>query len=169
MTENVLRVDTETSKPQKTKKKKWVIGCGIGCLVVLVLFILVVVLGVYGVRYGMKKIEEMSGEFEQQGFVKVMAQSIEVTDEVTEPTVYLGQMVKIVGDCSDDIAIIAQMAQIHGEVAGTLYFRGQILTIEPGAHLQGDLDLKCQVATIYGKVDGQITGQYGKLQDKRED
>jgi len=92
-----------------------------------------------------------------------------VTDEVTEPTVYLGQMVKIVGDCSDDIAIIAQMAQIHGEVAGTLYFRGQILTIEPGAHLQGDLDLKCQVATIYGKVDGQITGQYGKLQDKRED
>jgi hypothetical protein len=169
MNENVLRVDEETAKPQKSKKKKWVIGCGIGCLVVLVLFTLVVALGVYGVKYGLRKIDEMSGEFVKEGFVKVMGQSIEVTEDVTEPTVYVGQVIKIIGDCNDDIAIIGQMAQIHGKVAGTLYFRGQVITIEPGAHLQGGLDLKCQVATIYGKVDGQIQGAYAELQDRRGD
>ncbi len=172
MNNNVLQVDAGVSRPQKSKKKKWIIGCGIGCLVALVLFILVVALGVYGVKYGLKKLDEMSSEFEQQGFVKEtneFGQSIEVTGDVTERKLYVGQMVKIIGDCSDDIAIIAQMAHIHGKVDGTLYFRGQMLTIEPGAHLQGDLDLKCQVVTIYGKVDGQILGTYTDLQDKRED
>jgi len=169
MNDNVLRVDTDTAGPQKSKKKKWVIGCSIGCLVTLVLFIIVVALGVYGVKYGIKKIEEISGEFEQQGFSKVTAQSIEVNEEITEPTVYLGQTVKIIADCHTDIAIIAQIAQIHGQVAGTLYFRGQMLTIEPEAHLQGDLDLKCQMVTIYGKVDGQIQGAYSEMQDKRGD
>jgi hypothetical protein len=167
MNENVLRVDTESTGPQKSKKKKWVIGCSIGCLVALVLFILVVALGIYGVKYGIKMIEEISSEFEKQGFVKVTAQSIEVNEEITEPTVYLGQTVKIIADCHTDVAIIAQIAQIHGKVAGTLYFRGQLLTIEPEAHLQGVLDLKCQIVTIYGKVDGQIQGEYGEMQDKR--
>jgi hypothetical protein len=166
MNNNVLRVDADAPRPQKSKKKQWVFGCGIGCLVVLVLFILVIAMGV---KYGRKWINEMSEEFEKQGFVKVVSQSIEVNDDVTERTVYVGQIVKIIGNCNDDIAIIAQMAQIHGRVAGTLYFRGQLLTIEPGAHLQGDLDVKCQVVTIYGKVDGQILGSYGELQDKRED
>lgn len=169
MNENVLRVDTESAGPQKSKKKKWVIGCSIGCLVALVLFILVVALGVYGVKYGLKKIEEISSEFEKQGFVKVTAQNIEVNEEITKPTVYLGQTVKIIADSQTDIAIIAQIAQIHGQLAGTLYFRGQLLTIEPDAHLQGDLDLKCQVVTIYGKVDGQIKGTYTEMQNKRGD
>jgi hypothetical protein len=166
MDNNVLQVDAGVSRPQKSKTKKWVLGCGIGCLVVLVLFILVIAIGV---KYGKKLINEMSDEFEKQGFVKVVSQNIEVNEDVTERTVYVGQIVKIIGDCSDDIAIIAQMAQIHGKVTGTLYFRGQLLTIEPGGHLQGDLDVKCQVVTIYGKVDGQILGAYGELQDKQED
>ena len=170
MSDDVLRVDTEpAAQPQTSQKKKWLTGCGIGCLVMLVLFILVAALGVYGIRYGMKKINEMSSEFEQRGFVKVVGQSIEVTSDVNEPTLYLGQVVKIIGDCSDEVAIVAQMAQIHGKVAGTLYFRGQVITIEPGAHLQGDLDLICQAATIYGKVDGQIQGTYTELQNKRQD
>jgi cytoskeletal protein CcmA (bactofilin family) len=171
MGENVLHVDADPAvqPPQKSHKKKWLTGCGIGCLVMLVLFALVVALGVYGVRYGMKKVNEMTSEFEQRGFVKVTGQNIEVAGEVAEPTLYFGQMVKIIGNCRDEIAIIAQVAQIHGEVAGTLYFRGQTITIEPGAHLQGDLDLKCQAATIYGKVDGQVQGAYAELQDKRQE
>jgi hypothetical protein len=169
MNNNVLRVDADTSRPPKSKTKKWVVGCGIGCLVVLVLFILVIAMGV---KYGRKMVKQMSNEFEQQGFVREESEfgtSMEITEDVTERKVYVGQAVKIIGDCSDDIAIIAQMAQIHGNVAGTLYFRGQLITIEPGAHLQGDLDVICQIVTIYGKVDGQILGKYADLQDRRED
>ena len=165
MTENVSQVGPQAPVPQKTGKKKWLIGCGIGCLVVLILFIVFVTLGV---KYAVRLANEMSSEFVQMGYAKVMAQNIEVTEDVNRPTVYVGQVVKIIGDCSDDVAIVAQMAQVHGKVAGTLYFRGQMITIEPEAHLLGDLDLKCQLATIYGKVDGQILGTYQELKDKRE-
>ncbi len=95
-------------------------------------------------------------------------QTIQVTEDVVEPTVYVGQLVKIVADCDSDIAIIAQVGQVHGRVVGTVYFRGQTLVIEPEAEVQGDLDVKAQIVQVYGKVAGEITGNYQQLQDERD-
>jgi hypothetical protein len=157
-------MNEEVKKKGLSTGAKWGIGCGCGCLVMVVL----IVIGVFfGVRYAKNKVTAMSQELRQYGFEKeVKGQVVEVRDEITEPTLYTAQIVKILGNCTTNIAILAQMAEIHGKVEGKVYFRGQILTIQPNAEIMNGLDVMAQVIQKYGTVNGEITGSYQSIVDK---
>jgi hypothetical protein len=156
----------EVKKKGMSTGAKWGTGCGIGCLTVI---IIIAVLAFIGYRVANGKLEEVALEMEELGFENVVKQQmIEVKDEITEPTLYVGQMVKIIGDCSTNLAIVAQMAEIHGKVDGKVYFRGQMLTIQPEAELLNGLDVTAQVVQQFGKIHGDITGDYQAFDDKSD-
>lgn len=137
---------------------KWGIGCGIGCLVII---ILVSIAGYIGFKFVMGMLDDMTQEFNELGFENVVkAQTIEVQEDINEKTLYMGQVVKIFGNCSTDLAIMAQMGEIHGKVEGKVYFRGQVLIIQPGAVITNGVDVMAQAVKNYGKVEGGITGNY---------
>lgn len=134
------------------------IGCGVGCLVIV---IGIIIAGYVGYRFVLGKVDEFTAEFKQLGFEnQVKGQVVEITEEINEKTVYIGQSVRILGDSRADIAIIAQMAEIHGRVEGKVYFRGQMIAIQPNAELLNGLDVYAQMVTNEGRIDGGITGQY---------
>jgi hypothetical protein len=160
---------TSQTTPPSTPEKKGMgtgakvgIGCGVGCLVFI---IAAVILGIWGFKFGMKKVEEMTEEFRDMGFENVQqGQIIEVSEPVTEKKLYVAQMVKIMGDCSEDIAILAQACEIHGTMKGKVYFKGQVLTIQPKAVLKGGLHADAQVVQKYGIIEGEITGEHQLLE-----
>jgi hypothetical protein len=109
----------------------------------------------------MGMLDDMTQEFSQLGFEHVVkAQTIEVQEDIHEKTLYMGQVVKIFGNCSTDLAIMAQMGEIYGNVGGKVYFRGQVLVIQPGAVITNGVDVMAQAVKNYGKVEGGITGKY---------
>lgn len=137
---------------------KWGIGCGIGCLVIIIIF---AIAGYIGFRFVTGMLDDMTQEFNQLGFENVVkAQTIEVREDTSEKTLYMGQVVKIFGNCSTDLAIMAQMGEIHGHVGGKVYFRGQVLVIQPGAVITNGVDVMAQAVKNYGKVEGGISGKY---------
>jgi hypothetical protein len=143
---------------------KWGLGCGIGCLT---LILIAAIAGFAGYRFIMGKVDAMTRELQQQGFAKVVkGQALVIKDEITEPTLYIGQAVKILGDCKTNLAIIAQVGEIHGRVDGKAYFRGQVLTIQPKAELCNGLDVMAQVIQKYGKIVGGIMGTYQTVSDQ---
>jgi hypothetical protein len=162
--------------PQKRSNAwKWLAGCGCGCLIIIAL---VMGASFFGVKKVVDKIKEaaekVTAEFVDQGYKRVgtgtgIGQVIEVTEDVSEKTVYIAQVVKIMGTCHDDIAIVAQQAEIHGTVEGNVSFFGQVLVVQPSAVIKKNLDSKfAQVIQVYGSVEGQITGNYQQLQDSRQ-
>jgi hypothetical protein len=166
--ENIQPQAQPPVKQPKSTGSKCLIGCGIGCLLLVIISGLVLGVGGYfAYKYTTGKINAWSQKFEDMGFEKIKGQIIEIVNDVNVPTLYLGQTVKVMGDCKKDIAIIAQSAEIHGKVAGTVYFRGQRLVIQPRAVIEGDLDVKAQSIEIYGQVKGQIKGTYQTLENKR--
>ena len=137
---------------------KWVVGCGCGCLTLL---IVIGIVTFFAVKFFMNKIDDMALEFQEQGFETVVkGQTIKVTDDIQEQTLYMGQMIDIYGHCYTNMAIIAQMAELNGIVDGNVYFRGQMLTIQPNAIIHGDLDITAQTLQCDGVVDGEIKGKY---------
>ena len=141
---------------------KWGIGCGSGCLVLAVVLI---VLGVAGFTFIKGKLGAWQEEFAALGFDEVKTgQVLEAKETITVPTLYVGQTVKITADATTNLAIVAQMAEIHGRVAGTVYFRGQVLMVKPGAKIEGDLDLAAQSVVLEGEVKGEVRGTYQSLQ-----
>lgn len=147
---------------------KWGVGCGVGCLVVV---ILAVVAAIFGLRFGLGKLDEMASEMSAKGGFEntVRRQVLEIDEVITEPTIYQGQSVKILANCTTNLGIIAQIAEIHGQVKGKVYFVGQILTVQPQAELLNGLDIKGQVVQKYGKIDGEITGTYQQIIEKGVD
>jgi len=143
---------------------KVLIGCGVGCLVMIVLLVVLLIV-LY--KVGMSYYNEWVDEFAEQGYRQVMGQTIEVTDPVTEKTLFTAQMVKLIADSQTDVAIIAQGAEVHGRIEGDLHFRGQAITIEPNAVIEGDLEVQAQAVVIHGRVLGQITGSYQAIEDNR--
>ena len=149
---------------QNVKKKgmstgaKWGLGCGIGCLTVII----VISIGLFiTVKFVKDKIDETASELEQLGFENVVkGQALEIGNKIIKPTLYMGQVVKIMADCSTDLAVMAQVCEIHGKVDGKVYFRGQVLIIQPHAELKNGLDIVAQVLQKYGKIEGEITGDY---------
>ena len=137
---------------------KVAIGCGSGCLVI----VLLVVAGLVGGGLYVKKlITKYETELIGYGFEKVVtAQMLEITDPVTEPTLFKAQVLTYNTDCSTNMAVLAQVCEIDGTIAGTLYFRGQVLTINPGAEVLGGIDAQAQVIQNNGTVSGGITGKY---------
>jgi hypothetical protein len=158
-------MNDENKKKGMSTGAKWGIGCGIGCLT---LIIIIAIAAFIGFRYVKGKVESITQELKQIGFEKeVKGQMLEVRDDITEPTIYIGQGVKILGNCKTDLAIIAQMAEIHGKVDGKVYFRGQVLVIQPKAELLNGLDVTAQVIQKHGKVNGKITGKYQAIDDDK--
>jgi hypothetical protein len=157
-------MNDEIKKKGLSTGSKWGIGCGCGCLVMVVLIVVGVV---FGVRFAKDKVAGMTQELKQYGFEKeVKGQIVEVKEDIAEPTLYAGQAVKILGNCTTNLAILAQMGEIHGRVDGKVYFRGQILIIQPNAVLMNGLDVKAQVIQKYGTINGEITGVYQTIDDK---
>ena len=139
-------------------------GClkaaGIGCLVVI---IGLGVLGYVGYRVVKRQYTAVMERYEREGYKKVEGQLIEVTERVTEPTIYIGQSVRIMSGSERGMAFLCQTAEIHGTVAGNVHFLGQMITIKEDAELMRDLEVTAQLVNLFGKVDGKITGVYQML------
>jgi len=136
-------------------------GClkatGIGCLVVL---IAIGGLGYAGYRFFRRQYTAVMERYERDGYKKIEGQFIEITETITEPTIFVGQSIKINGGSERGIALLCQSGTISGKVAGNVHFVGQTLTIHKDALLMRDLDVTAQVVNQFGKVDGKITGVY---------
>jgi hypothetical protein len=139
-------------------------GClkamGIGCLVVL---IAIAGLGYAGYRFVKRQYTAVMERYEREGYKKVEGQLIEVTNTVTEPTIFIGQIVKVKKGSERGIAFLCQTAEIQGTVVGNVHFVGQMLTIKEDAELMRDLEVTAQVVNNFGKVDGKIAGVYQVL------
>ena len=147
--------------PQKkklSKGAKWAIGCGSGCLTVLILTAIAITAVSLYVK---KQIAAYERELKNQGFTTVMEQQLlTITEKVHAPILYKGQLVRLLADSNCDVAILAQAAEIHGTIYGKVYFRGQALTIEPNAKVYGGIDAKASVIQNLGLIEGEITGTY---------
>ncbi len=159
----------ETTMTQVSEKapsspvNKWLKGCGIGCLGMI---IILVILGFIAYKWGMSQLNKWTAEFESRGFVQVKGQMIDVKEPVTKPTLYVGQGVTLRKGSDTEVAIIAQMGELHGRFKGKVYFRGQMLIIPKDAELDKGLDVKAQIIQNLGKVTGGITGSYQSIQDQ---
>lgn len=64
-------------------------------------------------------------KFQALGFENVVrGASLEIKEEVREPTLYQAAGVRIYGNCATNLAIVARIAEIHGRVQGKVYFPG---------------------------------------------
>ena len=146
---------------------KWGMGCGIGCLVIIMV---IAIAGFVGFKMVKQKIDDTATELQELGFDNVVSgQTLEIKDDITKPTLYKAQMVKILADCNTNLAVMAQICEIHGKVDGKVYFRGQMLIIQPQAELRNGLDVLAQAIVKYGTVRGEITGKYQAIQDQSKD
>jgi len=83
-----------------------------------------------------------------------------VSDPITEPKLFKGQVVRIYSNSTSDLAVLAQVCEIHGKIEGKLYFRGQMLIIQPSGEVTGGVDATAQMVQRFGKVEGGITGEH---------
>ena len=160
MSEEIIQPPAAEKKKMGTGAKV-AIGCGSGCLVLVLLAVIGIIVSTVMVKKMVAKYEE---ELKGYGFEKVTSgQLIDVSDQVDEPILYKGQVVRVMGDCSTNMAILAQTCEIFGRVDGKLYFRGQVLTVHPGAEIMGGVDAQAQVLVNNGKIEGGIEGKYQLL------
>lgn len=138
------------------------VGCGSGCLI---LIIVCAIGGFVGWQWVQGKVEEFETEFAEMGFkAGPSGQALVVTEVPTEPTFYKAQMVtfNFTEPVTVEIGVIAQQLEIEqGNFAENVYFRGQIVSLQPGANLEKELNVYCQIIKeLGGKVVGGITGTY---------
>lgn len=141
------------------KSHKWLIGCSITCAVVLLL-VSAVAWWCYNLIF--EKVDKMSREFIDSGYEKIVGQRLDVIKSSEKPTLYIGQLVYINADQQFDVAIIAQVAEVSGNIEGKLSFRGQVLVVHKDA-IVNKLDVTAQTVKIYGEVSNPITGTYQEL------
>lgn len=151
---------TSIPPPLPPRKRGCRPGCGIGCLAVLVVTAL---LGFGAFRLAMNQYHTFMDRYEREGYRRVEGQYINVTNRPDIPTIYAGQVVKIQVGSDRGIALLCQQAEIKGDVVGNVHFVGQMLTVDKDAVLHRDLDIKAQVANVYGVVSGKITGVWQVL------
>lgn len=150
--------DEVVEKKKMGTGAKVAIGCGSGCLVVVLLMIIGIGAGAF---YVIKMINNYESELKGHGFDTVVSgQAVTVTEPITEPVILKGQAVKVLSDCSTNLAVLAQICEVYGKIDGKLYFRGQMLTVQPGAEITGGVDIQAQVLQNLGTVEGGITGKY---------
>ena len=91
-------------------------------------------------------------KFQSLGFENtVRGASLEIKEDIGEPTLYQATGVRIYGNCTTNLAIVAKLAEIYGRVQGKVYFRGQRIKIMPKAELAGGLDSSGHVS-LYGVI-----------------
>ena len=132
-------------------------GCGCGCLALIIAAGITIGGGTYWVK---SKIDEFTQEFVDRGMKPGQSgQVITITEPPTEPTYYIGQVVRLNTDTDVEIGILAQTAELNGVASEKVYFRGQVVQIKQDGHLKKGLDVKCQVVqNVGGNVEGGLTG-----------
>ncbi|MDF7823534.1 hypothetical protein P4B35_05875 [Pontiellaceae bacterium B12227] len=141
---------------------KVAIGCGSGCLVVIILAVLAIAGGAIYVK---KMITKYETELKGYGFEQVTeGQMLNVTEPITQPVLLKAQSLQLRADCSTDLAVLAQICEVYGKVDGKLYFRGQMLTVHPGAEITGGVDAQAQIIQNNGTISGGMTGKYQLLE-----
>lgn len=135
-------------------------GCGAGCVVAL---LIAAACGYMAYRYIASQYNRLVGRYDKLGYERVYGQVIEVKERVTEPTIYIAQLVTVHAGSDRGMAFMCQQADLHGDVVGNVHFIGQALTVHPDAILHRDLELNAQVVNVYGVVSGKITGVYQTL------
>lgn len=152
-----------TEKKKMGTGAKVAIGCGSGCLGMILLVAIAIGVAAFYVK-GL--IDEYETELQSYGFETVQsAQVIQVTEPITEPVLLKGQTVIIQADCTTDVAVLAQLCEVHGKIEGNLYFRGQIITLKSGSEITGNADVKAQVLVNSGEVTGEITGEFQEVDE----
>lgn len=146
------------------KNKGCCLGCSIGCLVAL---LLLGILGYLGGQFLYKQYQAVMERFEREGYHRVEGQVLEITEPPSEPTIYVGQVVRLHAGSTRGVAMVCQAGEIEGTVEGNVHFYGQMLTVHTNAHLMRDLNIVGQVANVYGQVDGEVKGSYQVLNRPR--
>lgn len=158
MAEEKIITEAGTEKKKMGTGAKVAIGCGSGCLVVV---LLIAVAAIAGTVYVKKIITKYETELKSHGFETVVTgQMLDITDPIDEPILLKAQVVRIMSDCSTNMAVLAQACEVSGTIEGKLYFRGQVLTVHPGAEILGGMDAQAQLVQNNGKIEGGMTGKY---------
>jgi hypothetical protein len=101
--------------------------------------------------------EAFAERFEAEGYVRVTGQVLAVTQDIEQPTVYTVQVFQLNADSAADLAVAAQVAEIHGRIDGDLHFLGQSLIIHPDAVITGNLHVQtAEVVDNRGTVEGEV-------------
>ena len=67
---------------------------------------------------------------------------------------------------SGDLALMCQVAELHGTISGDVDFYGQIIRINDDCIIDGDLNIKgAQIVELKGVVMGEVTGSYAIIND----
>jgi len=149
-------------KPGMSTGMKWLVGCAV---VAVVFVVICAAISAVGVWFGKKVYDKAIGQYEQQGYAKVMASGPEyaVNETVKGKTLYVGANVKIMAGSDADLAILGQFAEIHGKVNGNVNFMGDTITIAEDGEVTGDVDVTAKTVNVLGTVDGNVTGKMGNL------
>jgi hypothetical protein len=141
---------------------------GIGCAATLLLMIVLV--GVtayfawswYGAESG--RLDEFAVEFEQQGYRRMDGRWIGITQPTTGPLIIRTHSLEIAEEVDGDLAVAAEFATIKSTVYGDLDFYGNVLIIEAGAVITGDVRVRrADVVTVHGTIQGELTGTWEVL------
>jgi hypothetical protein len=144
---------------------KTLLGCG--CLAVLGVLVCAGLIG-GGAWYAYNTANRFVQGFESQGYERVTAQQFTESAPVTSKKAYLVQQLIIRDGSRDDLAIAAQIAELHGTFDGDIDFLGQMLQITSDAVVKGDIRVEgAQMIKVDGTVEGEISGNYQVLDDSR--
>ena len=150
--------------PPLTQSKSSGHGCwkatGIGCLILL---IALGGLGYGAYRFAKRQYATLMERLEREGYKRVEGRFINVTETVTEPTIFIGDSIQIQNGSERGIALLCQSGSLRGKMVGNVHFVGRTLTIQPGTWLMKDLDVTAQTVNQFGKIDGKLTGVYQSL------
>lgn len=128
-----------------TRRERWLRRCGMGATVLALGLLASWYFDHYSAIVASRP-PDYARLFKSLGFEKVERGSLlEVKYEIQEPTVFEGRGVRIHGNCTTNLAIVANIAEIYGRVSGKVYFRGGKITVMPGALVEGGLDSSGQV------------------------
>ena len=121
-------------------KPRWSRNCGLG-VVFLGLGLLTSWLVDHRLGVVVGRQPDYAKKFLALGFENVeKGDLLEIKGDIHEPTLYQGDGVRIYGNCTTNLAIVAKLAEIYGRVQGKVYFQGQRIKIMPKAELAGGLD-----------------------------
>jgi len=144
--------------PDNSHKKKILIGCGIGCAVVLLLMVIIATFGVFQLKKVWRIFRETSveaaadlrnkgflpygGDYTDKGFKETMemfGRQLTVDKPISTRFYCLGATLDINGECFSDVLFIGQTCNVNRQIKGKLCFLGtknSTLTIASGVKIK---------------------------------
>lgn len=132
--------------------------CSCGCLLV----VLTMALGLAALGFISKR---QLNRFAEGNFTHFEGgDEIFVEKPISDRSLLLGMTVEITAECQKDVIIVAKRAVVKSTIRGNLYFKGDSLTIESSAVIEGKLKVDAETLIINGgDVRGPIEGNPGTL------